>query len=121
MAPRPIMHIDIPTANREATAEFYGSLFGWDVRHDPAYSWFTAANMSGGFPDLEQGLQAIREVLRPGDTVLYIPSEDIDADLRRIEALGGTILVPKTQAGEGHYVAIFADPNGARLGLAGGK
>ena len=77
--------------------------------------------MGGGFPDLQHGLQAVVEALRAGDVVLYFPSEDIDADLQRIEACGGTILLPKTRAGEDHYLALFTDPNGARLGLAGSK
>jgi uncharacterized protein len=120
MTSRPIMHIDIPTSDRAATAQFYASLFGWDVRHDShPYTWFTAANIGGGFPDLHEGLAPVRENLRAGDVVLYFPSEDIEADLRRIGALGGKVLVGKTQAGEGHYIALFTDPNGVRLGLAG--
>ncbi len=121
MTRRPVMHIDIPTANRTATAEFYATLFGWDTRHEPNYSWFSAENVGGGFPDVQHGLQAIVEVLRVGDVVLYFPSEDIEADLQRITACGGTILLGKTRAGEDHYVALFTDPNGVRLGLAGGK
>lgn len=120
MTGRPIMHIDIPTPDRAATAHFYTSLFGWEMHEDlQPYTWFSAANMSGGLPDLEEGLAPVREILRAGDVVLYLPSEDIEADLQKIEALGGTILLPKTEAGEGHYIALFADPNGVRLGLAG--
>ena len=119
MTRRPIMHIDIPTANRIATAEFYATLFGWETRHEASYSRFSAENLSGGFPDLRHGLQPVVEALRAGDVVLYFPSEDIEADLQRIEACGGTILLGKTRAGEGHYVALFSDPNGVRLGLAG--
>ena len=122
MTRRPIMHIDIPTSNRPATAAFYATLFGWEVRSDALpYTWFSAANIGGGFPDLQEGLAAIREVLRAGDVVLYFPSEDIDADLRRIEAHGGSVLLGKTQASADHFIALFTDPNGVRLGLAGAK
>jgi predicted enzyme related to lactoylglutathione lyase len=123
MAPRPIMHIDIPTADREATGTFYSELFGWTIQHEPAFTWFSTGSVHGGFPDLNVnvGLRPVVEAFKPGDVVLYIPSTDIDADLRRVEALGGTVLVPKTQAGEGHWVALFADPNGARLGLSSGN
>ena len=55
------MDIDIPTANCPATAEFYATLFGWDTWHEPRYSWFTAEHVGGGFPDLQQGLQAVTE------------------------------------------------------------
>jgi predicted enzyme related to lactoylglutathione lyase len=122
MKKRPIVHIDIPTTNRAVTAEFYATLFGWEFRHDTyPYTWFFAENINGGFVDLVAGLEPVREVLKEGDVVLYLPSDDIDLDLKRIETLGGTILLPKTRANEGHYIAIFADPNGVRLGLAGAK
>ncbi len=119
---RPIMHIDIPTANRAATAQFYATLFGWEMSHDKfPYTWFMTGNVSGGFVDLEASLVRGREVVRAGDVILYLPSDDIDADLQRIESLGGTIIMPKTYAGKGQFVALFADPNGVHLGLAGGK
>src|SRR3712207_2841563 len=94
MTQRPIMHIDIPTADRTATAEFYATVFGWNIRHESTYSWFTTSNMGGGFPDVEQGLPAVVARMRAGEAVLYFPSEDINADLQRIVACGGTILVP---------------------------
>lgn len=122
MDKRPVMHIDIVTPNREKTAAFYAALFGWDIQHgDTPYTWFEAENISGGFVDLKKGLKPVREKVIAGDVILYLPSEDIEADLRRVEELGGKVLVPKTKAGDGHYIALFADPNGVRLGLAGSK
>ena len=119
---RPIMHIDIPTANRAATAQFYATLFGWEIGQDKfPYTWFMTGNVSGGLVDLEAGLVREHEVVRAGDVVLYLPSDNIEADLQNIVALGGTILMPRTYAGKGQFVALFADPNGVRLGLAGGR
>ena len=122
MTQRPVMHIDIVTPNREGTAEFFETLFGWEIRHDDiAYTWFKAENIGGGFVDLKEGLSAVREKARASDVILYLPSDDIDLDLQRVVALGGTVLVPKTEAGDGHYIAMFTDPNGVRLGFAGSK
>ena len=121
MERRPIMHIDIPTFDRGTTGRFYSELFGWEVRHEPSFTWFTSASISGGFPDLKAGLHPVIDAFKPGDVVLYVPSNDIDADLKRIEAMGGNVLVPKTKAGEDHWVAIFSDPNGVRMGLSSGN
>jgi predicted enzyme related to lactoylglutathione lyase len=122
MTQRPVMHIDIVTPNREGTARFYAELFGWEIRHDDVpYTWFKAENISGGFVDLKEGLSAVREKVRASDVILYLPSDDIEYDLQRVESLGGTVLVPKTLAGEGHYIALFTDPNGVRLGFAGSR
>ncbi len=118
------MHIDITANDRDATAHFYTTLYGWDVRHDSAptpYSWFTADNIGGGFVDVHAGLEAVCAVVHPGETILSVPSEDIELDLERVGEIGGTVLMPRTKAGEGHYVVLFTDPNGTRLGYAGGK
>jgi hypothetical protein len=115
------MHIDIPAQDRETTANFYRTLCGWNIgATDEAtvYTSFQAGNLSGGFPNLRGGLRAVTEVFQAGDIVLYLPSEDIEADLRQVEALGGTVLLPRTEVAPGAWVALFADPNGARLALA---
>ena len=121
MERRPIMHIDIPSADPVATGNFYSMLFNWEVKHEPTFTWFSTGNIGGGLPDLSNGLHPVVDVMKAGDVVLYVPSDDIDTDLRRVVELGGKVLVPKTKAGEGHWVAIFADPNGVRIGLSSGN
>ncbi len=79
MDKRPIMHIDIPTADCEATGWFYSELFGWEVNHEPTFTWFKIGNIGGGFPDLNSDLAPVIAVFKPGDMVLYVPSDDIDA------------------------------------------
>ena len=49
--------------------------------------------------------------------IIYIDSEDIEADLKKIETMGGKKLLGKTEIpGRGWY-ALFADPTGNRMAL----
>jgi uncharacterized protein len=113
MGKRSIVHIEIPAKNRETTAKFYGDLFGWEFEHStqPApYTTFRAENIGGGFPD-------IGDQYKPGDVVVYISSDDLDADLKQIEAHGGRALSPKMDVGDMGSLVFFADPARNRVAL----
>lgn len=47
-----------------------------------------------------------------------VPSADLEADLRRVEALGGRVLQTRTPVSAAHWVAVCADPSGTRFVLA---
>jgi uncharacterized protein len=111
MAKRSIVHIEIPAADREAATKFYGELFGWDdFQPLPfGYTYFKTGNTLGGFPELGDW--------QPGDVIIYISSDDIDADLNAIEARGGKILIPKSEVPNTGWFAWFSDPTGNKLAL----
>jgi predicted enzyme related to lactoylglutathione lyase len=113
MSKRNIVHIEIPVQNGQADAKFYESLFGWKITHDEAmdYTMFEPAQGPGG------GFTQIGEEIKPGDILLYIDSPDIDADLRRIEEQGGSIVSPKTEIPTVGWFGIFKDPAGNTLAL----
>jgi len=115
----PIIHVDIPTADRAGTATFYAAVFGWEYEHlsHAPYTPFSSGSISGGFHDLCSGFAPLNTVLTPGAVTVYVASEDIDADLAQIEASGGTIRLPKTSIGENSWLAVFTDPAGNQLAL----
>jgi predicted enzyme related to lactoylglutathione lyase len=124
MDKRPIMHVEIPTLDRAGTADFYFNLFGWEsgpIGEDSPYTGFAAGNMSGGFPDLNGGLREVTSKMNAGDVILYVPSNDLELDLTKVESLGGTVLLARTQVDEDMWVALFRDPNGACIALATSK
>ncbi|HYF65030.1 MAG TPA: hypothetical protein VD886_19550, partial [Herpetosiphonaceae bacterium] len=67
-------------------------------------------NVAGGFP--EPG-----EYNQLGDVIIYIDSQDLESDLARIEALGGTVLLRPTEVPGSGWMAMFSDPGGSRLAL----
>jgi uncharacterized protein len=113
MKNQPIVHIEIPAANRQVAAKFYADMFGWEMQHmeQPApYTLFKSGNVAGGFPDVD-------DTYKPGDVVIYVDSDNIEADLKRIAAAGGKALgAPMVVQGMGTF-AFFADPTGNRLAL----
>jgi len=112
MTKRNIVHVEIPAANRQVSAKFYSDLFGWDAEHfeEMKYSMFQAGNAGGGYPEIGDDYHV-------GSVIVYIDSQDIDADLKRIEQAGGKTVYPKTEIpGFGSY-AMFNDPAGNTLAL----
>ncbi len=49
--------------------------------------------------------------------LIYLSSDDIDADLGKVGSLGGATVVPKTEIPQTGWFAIFTDPTGNRIGL----
>ena len=124
MDKRPIIHVEIPSIDRAGTADFYFSLFGWEsgpTDEATIYTGFSAGNMSGGYPDLNGGQRDITSKMNAGDVILYVPSNDLEIDLNKVDSLGGTVLLARTQVDEGMWVALFRDPNGACIALATSK
>ncbi len=112
MSKRSISHVEIPAASRESLARFYAEMFGWEFQHVavPEYTSFEAGNTRGGYPNVDQEHQ-------PGDVLVYVDSDDIEADLKKIESLGGKTLIPKSPVGNRGWYAVFADPTGNKIGL----
>lgn len=113
MTKRNVVHIEIPAAQVPQAADFYKKLFGWQIVVDEKmnYSmWEPGEGPGGGFSPLEQGV-------KPGDVLVYINSEDIEADLKQVEALGGTVVQPKMEIPGIGWFGIFKDPTGNSLAL----
>ena len=107
------MHVEIPAEDRAALADFYNELFGWDFEHIPEpmnYTTFRTGSIGGGFPD-------VGEMYEPGDVLVYLESNDIEDDLRRIEGRGGQTVMPNTEIPGMGWFAIFTDPTGNKLAL----
>ncbi|RPJ20577.1 MAG: VOC family protein [Chloroflexi bacterium] len=113
MSKRNVVHVEIPAANVEAAGKFYQELLGWKIQHDHElnYSMWEAGDGSGGgFPEVSADAPA-------GHVLIYIGSDDIEADLKKVEKLGGTVVHPKTEIPNMGWFAMFKDPTGNVLGL----
>ncbi|RPI94062.1 MAG: VOC family protein [Chloroflexi bacterium] len=114
MSKRNIVHVEIPAANVEAAGKFYQELFGWKLQHDSQmnYTMWEAGNGDeyGGFPEVSADNPA-------GQVLVYIASDDIEADLKQVEKLGGKVIHPKSEIPQMGWYAFFQDPTGNVLGL----
>lgn len=113
MSKRNVVHIEIPATNTQSAAQFYESLFGWKMQHVPEFNytmWEDGSGYGGGFTQVgHEG--TLDQVL------VYIDSDDIEADLKKIEELGGSVVTPKTEIPGTGWFAVFKDPTGNNLAL----
>ncbi len=113
MSKRNVVHVEIPAANVEAAGKFYADLFGWKLQPMPEMKytmWEAADGTGGGFPEVSDESPA-------GQVLVYIASEDIDADLKNVKKLGGKVLREKTEIPGMGWFAIFQDPTGNVLAV----
>ncbi len=113
LAKRPIVHVELPVADREAAEKFYGDLFGWKFSQYPGqkYATFDTGPVSGTLNPVEDALT------QPGKPLLFVGSQDIDADLAKAETLGGEVLISRTPIPGVGWYAILVDPAGNWIGL----
>ena len=113
MSKRNVVHVEIPAADVPAAGKFYQELLGWKITHDETlnYSmWVTGDGSGGGFP-------AVSDDTPAGHVLVYIHSDDIEADLKKVEELGGKVIHPKSEIPQTGWYAFFQDPTGNVLGL----
>jgi predicted enzyme related to lactoylglutathione lyase len=63
------------------------------------------------------GFSPLNELVKPGDVLIYVESDDIESDLKQIKALGGSVLSEKTEIPTVGWFALFKDPTGNTLAL----
>ncbi len=119
MSKHAIVHVEIPADDPTAGGRFYADLFGWTLQRDERfdYTMFQSEDgPGGGFSkvgaDGPDGSQT-----KPGDVIVYVSTDDIDATLAKAEALGGKTVAPKMELPGTGWLAIFTDPTGNRIGL----
>ena len=113
MSKRNVVHVEIPAANTDAASKFYAALFGWKITPVPEMNyvmWEDGTGSGGGFPQISEDSPA-------GRVLVYIDSEDIEADLKKVVQLGGKVLHAKTEIPQMGWFAIFQDPDGNALAL----
>ena len=113
MSKRNVVHIEIPAAHVESAGKFYQELLGWKMEHVSEFNytmWEDGAGSGGGFNEVS----AENPV---GQVLVYIASDDIDADLKNVEKLGGTVVRAKTEIPGTGWYGLFKDPTGNTLAL----
>jgi len=110
---RNIVHIEIPTQNGKESGEFYEKLFGWHIERDEEldYTMFDPHHGPGG------GFNPLSENVKAGEVLIYVNSEDIEADLKLAASLGGTIVMEKAEIPNIGWYGMFTDPTGNTIGL----
>ncbi|HEX8990990.1 MAG TPA: VOC family protein [Anaerolineales bacterium] len=113
MSKRNIVHVEFSSRDFQESGKFYEQLFGWKITHLPElnYALWAAADGSGG------GFNPIGDHTKAGDVLVYVDSDDIEADLKRAKSLGATIVEEKQEIPQQGWFGIFRDPTGNMVAL----
>lgn len=121
-----VVHFEIPTDDHSRAKRFYGEVFGWQLQDMPTgadvYTFAITSEVDENYQHKESGaingglFQRTPE-LPVSDPVITIGVDSIDDHVRKIEAAGGTLVVPKGEVPEMGYYAYFKDTEGNLMGL----
>ena len=113
---RGIIHIEIPSSNLGQSGKFYGAMFDWKITSVPEmqYALWESGDGPGG------GFNPLGDDVKVGDVLVYVESADIESDLKRAAALGGSVVREKTEIPGFGWFGLFRDPTGNVIGLFAG-
>jgi predicted enzyme related to lactoylglutathione lyase len=113
MTKRNVVHVEFSSRNFDESSKFYTELFGWKMTPVPEsnYMLWNAADGTGG------GFNPLSEHTKAGDVLVYVDSDDIEADLKKVKSLGGKVIQEKQEIPEQGWFGIFQDPTGNLVAL----
>jgi len=106
-----IIHFEIPADDVERAKRFYQELFDWKIESaQGGYNLITV-----GEPGPDGGMMQ-RQVPGQGITV-YINVESVEDYSKKIQSLGGTVVMAKTAVPTMGYFAVILDTEGNALAI----
>jgi predicted enzyme related to lactoylglutathione lyase len=114
---RTIVHVEIPASDRQAVSEFYKSVFGFNLNHNADFDYLQFSGEDGPTGAFVPNSGEFWAGAGPNIPIIYFGSVDVNGDVAKIEAAGGTILAPPMEIPGVGWMALFRDPNGNHMGL----
>ena len=114
MSANPIVHWELMGPDGEAQKGFYSSIFDWrlsQAENFPNY-FMTDAEETGVAGAVGQGNEQM-----PAYSTFYVQVEAIEESLGKIEANGGSTVLPRTEIPGTVTFALFHDPAANLVGL----
>jgi predicted enzyme related to lactoylglutathione lyase len=123
---RTIVHFEIPANNPEKLSEFYKNLFGWKIEKMSMgdMDYWMIETRAGTAQDMEKAqttagtnggmMKKMDASQRP---VNYVMVESVDDFSKKIQNLGGKIIVRKTPIPNMGAFAVGLDPEGNPIGI----
>jgi predicted enzyme related to lactoylglutathione lyase len=110
--------VDTSQPDPDAAAEFYGGLFGWELEETmPAGSsgHYLMGRLGGG--DVAAISSQPEGAPRAATWDTYVWVESADETAAKVRDAGGTVLMEPFDIFDSGRMAVFADPEGARLSV----
>ncbi len=110
--------VDLSTTDGAASKNFYSQILGWTAIDNPVGNGMVYSMMQKdgknicGLYEMTPDMQGV-----PPHWSSYISVTDVDAEVERITAAGGMVIMPPGDVFEAGRMAFVADPTGAAFGL----
>lgn len=105
--------VDLGSPDVDASAEFYGALFGWDVQEagDPEQTGgYRMAYLS---EKPVAGMMKLMQEGQPPAWTTYVSVQDADATAAKVGEAGGSVMMDPMDVLDVGRMAVLADPTGA--------
>lgn len=116
----PVVWFEIAAADLERAKKFYSEVFQLEMQYvdmpdSPMYLMGSSAEgIAGASGALVKSADNIPST---SGTIVYFYCDDVAVEASRVEAAGGTLIVPKTSLGEFGFMAMFIDTEGNKVGM----
>lgn len=107
---------DLMTPDLDGAKKFYGELFGWSFETGGPETMFYTMCRKGGMNAAGMGKQPENAPF-PTVWTVYLATTDVDADVARVKAHGGSAMMEPMDVMEEGRMAVCTDPTGAVFGL----
>jgi hypothetical protein len=109
--------VDLGTPDIDATADFYGGIFGWDLpaSENPEETGGYRMAMLGGQP--VAGAMPLMEEGQPPAWTTYVAVADADETAAKVREAGGQVVAEPMDVMDLGRMALFSDPTGAFFGV----
>ena len=115
MAHGEITRLELPSDEPGRAKTFYEGLFGWHIKSPPDHPTYQMFQSGPGDMGGTIGLRG--ETAPSGGPRIYVTVDSLVEALAKVEGLGGSIVIDRTEVpGRGWYAAIN-DSEGNEIGL----
>jgi uncharacterized protein len=116
-----VIHFEIHADNPSRAVEFYNKLLGWEfTKWDGPMEYWVIKTGPDGQPGINGGLIQRQGKIDGTAVIAYVCTVDVpsvDAAAKKIETLGGTVVVPKMPIPGIGWLAYGKDTEGNIFGI----
>ena len=111
-----IVHFDIPADDLDRARNFYEQLFGWKIEQTPGLPYYLIETTDlEGNPGVGGGMGQRQ---KPDEQITqFFGVESIAASVKKVEALGGSVVAPRMAVPGWGYLAVCRDTEQNIFGL----
>lgn len=114
-----IIWVDLTVSNADEVRDFYQQVAGWTPSNVNMgdYDDYSMLDAPGGSPVAGVCHKLGVNAALPSQWLIYISVDDLDASIAACERLGGKVITPPRDMGEGTRFCVIQDNGGAYAAL----